>query len=215
MKPLILTTLILFFPWPQSQTVVEREEADLQVVKFTWTKFRQNSDLIHGVQDPGAPMNEPISIKQPERKNEPAELKNRRDMQERRAEMEAARANAELSAERRHDRYRLNLEVKNIGTNTIKNMVWEYQPAAQTADYDLRQYVCSMKAKPNESKKFELISPSSPVKVVSAEKNAQEGKVVINRIEYTDGSVWKRKGWSILIPQEQLEKMKNGECFMF
>ena len=215
MKYLILTTLILFFPLQQTPTVVEREEADLQVVKFNWTKFRQNSDLIHGVQDPGPPMNEPISIKQPERRNEPAELKNRRDMQERRADMNAAQANAANSAERRHDRYRLHLEVKNVGTNTIKNMVWEYQPAAQTADYDLRQYVCSMKAKPNESKSFELISPSSPLKVVSAEKKDQEGKVVINRIEYADGSVWKRKGWSILIPPEQLAKMKNGECFMF
>jgi hypothetical protein len=214
MKHLILTTLILLFPLQQTPTVVEREDADLQVVKFTWTRFRQNGDLIHGVQDPGPPMNEPISIKPPERKNEPAEIKNRRDMQERRAEMNAAQQNASQSAERRHEQYVLRLEVKNTGTNTIKSMVWEYQPAAETADYDLRQYVCMMKAKPKESKTFELISPSSPLKVVSADKKG-EGKVVINRIEYTDGSVWKRKGWSIIIPPEQMSQMKNGECFMF
>ena len=215
MKPVILTALILLFPLQQTPTVVDREDADLQVVKFTWTRFRQNSDLIHGVQDPGPPMNEPISIKPPERKNEPAELKNRRDMQERRAEMNAAQANASQSSERTLDRYILRLEVKNVGTNTIKSMVWEYRPAAQTADYDLRQYVCLMKAKPNESKKFELVSQSSPVKVVSAEKKGQEGTVVINRIEYSDGSVWKRKGWSILIPPENMAQMKNGECFYF
>lgn len=215
MKYLILTTLILLFSLQQTPTVVEREDADIQVTKFTWTRFRQNGDLIHSVQDPGPAMNEPISIKQPERKNEPAEVKNRRDMQERRAEMNAAQANAAQSAERRHDQYILRLEVKNVGTNTIKSMVWEYQPAAETADYDLRQYVCMMKAKPRESKTFELISPSSPLKVVSANKKDQEGKVVINRIEYADGSVWKRKGWSILIPPEQMAQMKNGECFMF
>jgi len=215
MKYLILTTLILLFPWQQTPTVVEREDADLEVVKFSWTKFRQNSDLIQGVQDPGPPMNEPIRIKPPERKNEPSELKNRRDMQERRADMDAAQANASQSADRRYDRYVLRLEVKNVGTSTIKSMVWEYQPAAATADYDLRQYVCMMKAKPKESKTFELISPSSPVKVVSADTKGQEGKVVINRIEYTDGSVWKRKGWSIIIPPEQMAQMKNGECFMF
>jgi len=214
MKYLILTTLIVLFPLQQTPTVIEREDADLQVVKFTWTKFRQNGDLIHGVQDPGPPMNEPISIKPPERKNEPAELKNRRDMQERRADMNAAQQNASQSAERRHEQYVLHLEVRNTGTNTIKSMVWEFQPAAETANYDLRQYVCMMKAKPKESKTFELISPSSPVKVVSAEKKG-EGKVVINRIEYMDGSVWKRKGWSIMIPPEQMSQMKNGECFMF
>lgn len=215
MKLPILTALILLFPLQQTPTVVEREEADLQVVKFTWNKYRQNSDLIHGVQDPGPPLNEPVSIKQPERRNEPAELKNRRDMLERRADMNAAQSNASQSAERRHDQYLLRLQVKNVGTNTIKSMVWEYQPAAQTADYDLRQYVCTMKAKPQESKTFELLSPSSPVKVVSAYKKDQDGTVVINRIEYADGSVWKRKGWSILIPPEKLAQMKNGQCFMF
>lgn len=215
MKHLILTSLILLFAMQQTPTVVEREDADLQVVKFTWTKFRQNSDLIHSVQDPGPAMNEPIRMQQPERKNEPAEIKNRRDMQERRAEMNAAQQNASQSAERRHEQYILRLEVKNVGTNTMKSIVWEYQPAAETADYDLRQYVCMMKAKPKESKTFELISPSSPVKVVSANKKDQEGKVVINRIEYADGSVWKRKGWSIIIPPQQMAAMKNGECFMF
>ena len=215
MKHLILTSLILLFAMQQTPTVVDREDADLQVVKFTWTKFRQNSDLIHSVQDPGPAMNEPIRMQQPERKNEPAEIKNRRDMQERRAEMNAAQQNASQSAERRHEQYILRLEVKNVGTNTMKSIVWEYQPAAETADYDLRQYVCMMKAKPKESKTFELISPSSPVKVVSANKKDQEGKVVINRIEYADGSVWKRKGWSIIIPPQQMAAMKNGECFMF
>jgi hypothetical protein len=214
MKHLILTSLILVFASQQTPTVIDREDADLQVVKFTWTKFRQNGDLIHGVQDPGPPMNEPISIKPPERKNEPAEIKNRRDMQERRADMNNAQVNAAQSAERQHDQYMIRLEVKNVGTNTIKSMVWEYQPAADTANYDLTQYVCMIKAKPNETKKFELISPSSPVKVVSADKKG-DGKVVINRIEYADGSVWKRKGWSIIIPPETMSAMKNGECFKF
>ena len=215
MKLLTLTVLIVLFSLQQTPTVIEREEADLQVVKFTWNKYRQNSDLIHGVEDPGPSLNEPISLKQPERRNEPSELKNRRDMQERRAEMNAAQSNASKPAERQRDQFLLRLEVKNVGTNTIKSMVWEYQPTAQTADYDLRQYVCTMKAKPKESKTFELLSPSSPVKVVSADKKDQDGKVVINRIEYADGSIWKRKGWSILIPPEKLAQMKNGQCFMF
>ena len=215
MKLLVLTILILFFPLQQTPTV-DREEADVVVLKFSWSKLRQNNDLIHGVDDPGPPMNEPIAIKPPERKNEPQEVKNRRDMAERRADMDAAMDNAQKSsAPRGPDQYLLRLEVKNAGTNTIKNMVWEYQPAVQTADVELRQYVCNMKAKPNESKTFELVSPSPPVKVVSADKKAKEGTVVINRIEYADGSVWKRKGWSILIPPERLQGLQNGQCFMF
>ena len=136
-------------------------------------------------------------------------------MQERRADMINAERNASQSSARKADQYVIRLEVKNVGANTIKSMVWEYQPTAQTASYDLRQYVCTMKAKPKESKTFELISPSSPVKVVSADKKDQEGKVVINRIEYADGSVWKRKGWSILIPAETTDQLENGKCLMF
>jgi hypothetical protein len=214
MKLILLTTLVLLLSFQQTPTV-DREESDLLVVKFSWTKFRANSDLIHSVQDPGPPMNEPIRVNQPAPKNEPTEIRNRRDMQERRAEMINAERAAAQSGNRKQDQYMLRLEVKNVGTNTIKSMVWEYQPTAQTANYDLRQYVCAMKAKPKESKTFELISPSSPVKVVSADKKAQEGKVVINRIEYADGSVWKRKGWSILIPPETTNQLENGKCLMF
>lgn len=208
---LLLTALVLFIPL--QQTVV-REEADLEVVKFSWTRLRQNNDLIHNVADPGPAMNEPVSIKPPSAKNEPAELRNKRDIQERRAELANAEQNAKTPA-RQQDYYLMRLEVKNIGENTIKSMVWEFQPAVQPEDYELKQYICKVKAKPKESKTFELLSPFSPVKVVSANKKAQEGKVVINRIEYADGSVWKRKGWSVLIPAELTDQMENGKCVLF
>ena len=210
MKLLLLTALVLLVPLPQMP-----EEADVKVAKFSWSKYRQNSDLIHGADDPGPSMNEPVSLKQPERKNEPAEVKNRRDIQERRADLANAERNASNTAPRRQDYYSLRLEVRNVGQNTTRSIVWEFEPTVHTPDYEARQYVCKMKAKPNESKVFELISPAAPVKVVSADNKAEEGKVVINRIEYADGSVWKRKGWSVLIPAEMTDQMANGKCVMF
>lgn len=209
MRLLLLTVLVLLIPLQQMP-----EEPDLTVVKFSWSKYRQSSDLIHGADDPGPAMNEPVSVIQPERKNEPAEAKNRRDLQERRVDMMNAEQNAKTPS-RQRDYYRLRLEVKNVGQNTTKSIVWEFQPTVKTPDYEARQYICKMKAKPNESKVFELVSPFSPVKVVSADKKAQEGKAVINRIEYADGSVWKRKGWSVLIPAEMTDQMANGKCVMF
>jgi len=210
MKLLLLTALVLLIPLQQVP-----EDPDLTVVKFSWSKYRQSSDLIHGADDPGPAMNEPVSVIQPERKNEPAEAKNRRDIQERRADLANAERNASNSAPRRQDYYMLRLEVKNVGQNTTKSIVWEIQPAVQTGDVEAKQFICKMKAKPKESKVFELMSPSSPVKVVSADKKAPEGKVVINRIEYADGTVWKRKGWSVLIPAEMTDQMENGKCVMF
>jgi hypothetical protein len=214
MKLLLLTIFIILLPIQQTP-IVEREESDISVVKFTWSRYRQNNDLIHSAQDPGPPMNEPMSIKPSPPRNEPSEVRNRRDIQERRADMIIAERNATQSSARKQDYYFLRLEVKNVGPNTIKSMVWEYQPAAETADYELRQYLCTMRAKPKESKTFELVSPFAPVKVVSADKKSQDGKVVINRIEYADGSVWKRKGWSVLIPAQMTDQMGNGKCVMF
>ena len=108
--------------------------------------------------------------------------------------------------------------MKNVGTSVIKSIVWEYQPSSETVNYELRQYVCAFKAKPNESKKFELVSEYNPVKVIQADietGKTKDGKVVINRIEYADGSVWKRKGWSVLIPPETIKGLGNGKCLMF
>lgn len=197
---------------------MEREDPDLVVLKFNWNKIRLNNDLIHSALDPGPSMNEPISIKPTPPQNESQDIKNRRDMNERRAEMKATREAARQAPNRNADQYLLQLQVKNVGTNVIKTIVWEYQPTPQAAEYELRQYVCNVKAKPNESKKFELLSPSNPVKVVQADLETgktKDGKVVINRIDYADGSVWKRKGWSVLIPPETVNGLGNGKCLMF
>lgn len=218
MRLILLATLVALLQVQQGPAVVQREEPDLVVQKFTWETIRANSDLIHSPLDPGPTMNEPVGIKAPPRTNEPQELKNRRDMNERRADMAAAETAAQQSNQRRQDQYFLHLEVKNVGASVIKSIVWEYQPASEVVNYDLRQYVCTMKAKPKESKTFELVSPYNPVKVVQADAKTgqpKDGKVVINRIEYADGSVWKRKGWSVIIPSDMTEKMGNGKCVAF
>jgi len=169
MKPLLLTTLILLIPLQQMPTV-NREEADLTVVKFSWSKYRPNTGLSL---DPGPPLNEPVSIKPPTQKNEPSEIRNRRDIQERRADLARAEQNGKLPPHQQ-DYYVMRMEVKNTGENTIKSIVWEFQPTVGTPDQELKQYICKVKAKPKESKSFELMSPFAPVKVVSADQKAEE-----------------------------------------
>jgi hypothetical protein len=217
MKFILLAALVVLLQVQQAPTLIQRDDPDVLVQKFTWETIRANNDLIHSALDPGPTMNEPVGIQPPPRANEPQEVKNRRDMNERRADM-AATVSAGQTNPPRQDQYLLHLQVKNVGTSVIKSIVWEYQPSSETTNYDLRQYVCTMKAKPKESKAFEIVSPYNPMKVVQADAKTGEpknGKVVINRIEYADGSLWKRKGWSVLIPSEFTEKMGNGKCVAF
>jgi hypothetical protein len=193
-------------------------ESDLVVLKFNWSKYRQASGLIHGVDDPPDAMNAPVTIPRPTTRNEPQEVKNRRDMNERRIEMAITEKNAASSAVKGADFYLLHLQLKNAGSKTVKSFIWEFQPSALITDYEPRQYVCTVKAKPNDTKTFDIVTPFSPVKVVTAseKKSAdKEGRVLVNRIEYSDGSIWKRQGWSILIPPDLTEKLPLGKCIVF
>ena len=195
------------------------DSSDLVVTKFNWSRLRQSSGLIRGVDNPDSAMNEPVHVPTPERVNEPQELKNRRDMNERRAQMIMNERNAAGSADpSRPDVYVMHLELKNAGDNVIKSFVWELQPPVMTPDYEPRQYVCSVKAKPHESKSFEIVTPFAPVKVVSAsgdKANEKDGKVVINQIEYENKSTWKRKGFTILVPPATAESLSSGHCLVF
>jgi len=217
MKLILILAVIAFALGLQQQTTVD--DADLVVTKFNWSRLRPSSNLIHSVDNPGSTMNEPVTIPRPERPNEPQELKNRRDMAQRRAEMVVTEINAARSADTsRPDVYVMHIILRNAGENVIKSFVWELQPAVVTPDYEPRQYVCSVKAKPRESKSFEIVTPFAPVKVVSAsgqKANEKDGKVVINQIEYENHPVWKRKDFKILVPPDVASSLEAGRCLVF
>ena len=217
MKLILILAVIAFALGLQQQSTVD--DAVLVVTKFNWSRLRPSSNLIHSVDNPGSTMNEPVTIPRPERPNEPQELKNRRDMAQRRAEMVVTEINAARSADTsRPDVYVMHIILRNAGENVIKSFVWELQPAVVTPDYEPRQYVCSVKAKPRESKSFEIVTPFAPVKVVSAsgqKANEKDGKVVINQIEYENHPVWKRKDFKILVPPDVAASLEAGRCLVF
>jgi len=212
---LILAVIVVAVGLWQQQIA---DNSDLVVTKFNWSKLRQGSGLIRGVDNPDT-MNEPVHFPTPERQNEPQELKNKRDMNERRVQMVMNDINATRSANSSHpDVYVMHLELKNAGDNVVKSFVWELQPPVVTPDYEPRQYVCAVKAKPHESKNFEIVTPFAPIKVVSVsgeKANEKDGKVVINQIEYEDHPVWKRKGFAILVPPDTAASLSPGRCLVF
>ena len=216
MKLLLAFVVAILAVISQSQTV-SQDPPDLIVLKFSCGNYEQRSSMIRSVQDPGPAMNEPIRINQTTR-NEPQEIKNRRDMQERRAEMKAAEINASLSNQPESRVYFYRLRFKNTGTKVVKSLAWEYHPAG-AADPTDRQFFCAIKTKPNETKELELFSPLAPFRVVDAstagDKPAKgsEAEISINKIEYADGSVWQRPGWNAKIfSAEAAQKVESGKC---
>ncbi len=95
-------------------------------------------------------------------------------------------------------------KVKNAGAKTIEVLFWEYQfqDPAEPTSLRRHQFLCGVSMRPEKDKEllgFSLASPSEVISVESLKKktaNALQEKVVVNRVEYSDGSIWQRQGWS-------------------
>ena len=183
---------------------MEREEADLLVVKFSWAKEKQKSRMIRGAQNPGGPITTPIA--------------DNRDLGSRQVELRTIEKKAVVSAEKAGDNYQLRLELKNIGATVVRGLIWEFRPTAGPDDYQPKQYLCALQVKPLEKKILDVWTPYVPVKVISADERKdalKDGTVVINQIEYADGSVWKKRGWNYRLAADSLRKLTEGKCSVF
>ena len=172
------------------------DNSDLIVTKFTWTKHEQK-----GIPRPQDFPERPVP----------------RTVQQARIETTIIEGRTRNPVNAGPDYYILHLELKNAGPNVVQSFVWEYRPTASTPDYEPRQYVCTVNAKPKEKKTLDIVSPFAPLKVVSASetKTKKDGEVLVNQIEYGDGSLWKRKGWSIIVPSEFTRTIAAGTCMAF
>ena len=93
---------------------------------------------------------------------------------------------------------------QNVSTKPVEVVFWEYEftdPGAPTL-VSRRQFLCATMVNPGKEKDlkgFTVSGPSDVVSVYSLAKkdNALQERVVINRVEYTDGTIWQRKGWHL------------------
>jgi hypothetical protein len=90
--------------------------------------------------------------------------------------------------------------VKNTGSKIIRKLVWEYSftdPSTQKV-VGRREYKSSKKIRPGKTAKLVVHSNLSPIGTINAKQAAQNSQehspeqMVIQRVEYTDGSVWIR-----------------------
>jgi hypothetical protein len=201
----------------QAQTS-SQENHDLLVLKFTCGTSGEHSRVVSSVQDPGPSMNEPFTITQIP-KNEPQEVKNRRDLDNRQAELRGLDADANRSRQPAPRKvYFYHLEFKNTGPKIVKSFAWQYQ-ANEVPDAALdRQFFCAIRTKPSETKQLDLFSPLAPSRVVDASKvesktSGDKTSIIINKIEFIDGSVWQRIGWNpVTFSADATGKVQPGRC---
>ncbi|HWS86189.1 MAG TPA: hypothetical protein VN282_04460 [Pyrinomonadaceae bacterium] len=100
--------------------------------------------------------------------------------------------------------YVYRVKLQNPARKNVDVVFWEYQfeETANPSNLTRRQFLCGVQIKGGKEKEVRAFGGSGPAGVVSAASLANGSadpfaeRVLINRVEYDDGSIWQRKGWS-------------------
>jgi hypothetical protein len=109
--------------------------------------------------------------------------------------------------------YEYRVKFQNAGEKAVEVLFWEYQftETANPSNVARRQFLCGVGIKPGKEKEVISFSVSGPSNVVSAGSLASETspaygeRVVVNRVEYADGTIWQRKDWNFLEVRESIK----------
>lgn len=101
------------------------------------------------------------------------------------------------------DGYAYRIKVQNASTKAVEVVFWEYQfqDPANPSNVARRQFLCGVNIPAGKSKDLEGFSLSGPSDVVDV-KTLDSGaafkeNVVINRLEFSDGTIWQRTAWNL------------------
>jgi hypothetical protein len=204
---LLLFVSIIVVLW-NVQTQDNTDPSVLEVREFSWSYLKsQMSDQTQNNKS------DPLSRDRVYRQ----EMQNRNSIENRSRDMSELedRVARETVNSRPVDLYKYTVNLMNTGTKTIKWVYWDYQ-FSQPADADNpshRQFRCSMNLKPNQRKHVEALSLLPPSRVINAQSinTALVEKLIINRIEFADGTSWQRLGWHLPAQIEKRTEIR-GPC---
>lgn len=100
--------------------------------------------------------------------------------------------------------YDYRVKVQNPAQKAVEVVYWEYQfeETANPSNLTRRQFLCGVQIKGGKEKELQAFGGSGPAGAISAESLANKAanpfaeRVVINRVEYADGTIWQRRDWN-------------------
>lgn len=208
MKTLMLLLLLLIFIPSGQKLSTSQENSSVVILGFKWSKTRQTveppapaprptpaAEIIpaNKVYQRSARVNNPVGARDP----------NEDTIDGRSAALEKLSQEARTRHAKPVDGYAYRVKVQNADTKVIEILFWEYQfiDPMNPANITRRQFLCGVNIKANKEKEVLAFSASGPSEVVSVKSLAGNGenpfqeKVLINRVEYSDGTIWQRKDW--------------------
>jgi len=211
MRVILLLTLTLLLPQTQSpphtkESPSTKDAPLITVLSFKWSRIRKT---MKAEVENTAPAREMIAdnknyprnarINQPVGQRDP----NEDTIDGRSAAIEKIVQESRTPPPKSVDTFTYEAKILNGSKKSIDVVFWEYQfidPA--TAAPSRHQFLCGINLKAGKEKEMGASSLSGPSDVVSAKSlETDSGKrfleqVLINRVEYADGSIWQRKNWN-------------------
>lgn len=208
MRTLFLLPLLLVLVSPGQNTVRPDDGSAVTLLSFKWAKSRQTVEKLDvPVTTPAAamiPANK--NFQRNVRANDPAGVRdpNADTLDGRSAALEKSVQEARTPKPKPVDGYAYRVKIQNASRKAIEVIFWEYQfkETANPTTVARRQFLCGVNIKPDKEKELQAFSVSGPNDVISVgslankSENLFEEQVVINRVEYADGSIWQRKDWN-------------------
>jgi hypothetical protein len=219
MKNLAFLPLLILLVVPQQIT---NEGSPVTVLGSKWSKARrvvENPESV-GVPSPASAMipanknfarnvrmNEPMGVRDP----------NADTIDGRSAQIDKSVRESRSPKAKNVDGYLYRTKVQNAGNQVIDIIFWEYQfvEQANPENTTRHQFLCGVSIRPGKDKELEGFSAIPPNSVVNVdtlsnkEGNPFTEKVVINRVEYSDGTIWQRKDWSLKEVKGTYERALN------
>ena len=208
MRTLLLLPLLLMLVSPGQNSVVSNEGSSLAVLGFKLSKRRQAVEKTATTSPAPAAALTPAdkNFQRNRRVNDPAGVRdpNADTLDGRSAALEKSVQEARSSKPTHLDGFTYQVKVQNTSTKVAEIIFWEYQfiESANPSNVVRRQFLCGVNIKPNKEKELQVFSLSGPSDVISVESLSKksgslfEEKVLINRVEYADGTIWQRKDWN-------------------
>ncbi|HKY28552.1 MAG TPA: hypothetical protein VJM12_11500 [Pyrinomonadaceae bacterium] len=204
---LVLPLLVLLLPTTQNP-ITSTNDSQVSVLGFKWTKGRLTLEQAKSASVPPAEAMIPANrnFERNRRINDPAGVRdpNLDTLDGRRAAMDRNVEESRTQPAKSLDGYRYRVKLQNASSKVIEVLFWEYQfkEIANPSSISRRQFLCGVNIKPGKDKEIQAFSLSGPTDVISVaslsdkSKNLFQEGIVINRVEFSDGSIWQRKDWN-------------------
>jgi hypothetical protein len=216
MKTFLLLSLLLSLLVPFQ---VSNDGSPLAVASFKWSRARRTVEAqnAQGTAPASAMIPQNKNFARNARVNDPQGVRdpNADTLDGRSAALEKTVAESRAPKAEPTDGFAYRIKVQNPSEKVVEIIFWEYQ-FQDPANPDLvarRQFLCGVTIAAGKGKELEGFSVSGPSDVVNVKTLADNAakpfkeSVLINRVEYADGSIWQRKGWSVAEVKTSYERV--------